>query len=280
MKNMKIYIVTYNRNDCLNKTLDNLFSTDFSNFENTEVNVINNHSNFFLEERHKGRVNVIHNMTRPDYSNGNLARDWNTALVNGFKNLNKPDSKYVVTMHNDCRLHPNWVANMLEMFNKGYSFLIGEEGDNIICYKPEAVKKIGLWDERIHGIYHKEGDYMIRALMYNKDKSCINDTMHRRLLNQHDALPLDIGFDSTSDPGHKQRFHADGQPAREHSTQLFKLKWQGTHHTTPDISGWLTDWSQDFINNPPSAPKMPNFVYYWFFEKDVENLREKGYVGF
>ena len=277
---MKIYIVTYNRNDCLNKTLDNLFSTDFSNFENTEVNIINNHSNFFLEERHKGRVNVIHNMTRPDYSDGNLARDWNTALVNGFKDLNRPDAKYVVTMHNDCRLHQDWVSNMLKMFDKGYTFLVGNEGDNVICYKPDAVKKIGLWDERIHGIYHKECDYMIRALMHNKDKSCINDTMHKRLLNTQDALPLDIGFDSTSDGGNKQWFHKKGQPGREHSTRLFIEKWQGTHSTHPDINGWLTNWSNDFINNPPAIPKMPSFIYYWFFEKDVENLREKGYAGF
>ena len=49
MKNLKIFIVTYKRTGVLNETLDRLFNkTDFSSIPNTEVNIINNHSEFEL----------------------------------------------------------------------------------------------------------------------------------------------------------------------------------------------------------------------------------------
>ena len=49
MKNIKIFIVTYRRTEILNKTLDILFNkTDFKLIPNTEVNIINNHSEFYL----------------------------------------------------------------------------------------------------------------------------------------------------------------------------------------------------------------------------------------
>ena len=53
MKKMKIYIVTYKRSDVLNDTLKKLFNSDFSQLKNTEVNIINNHSDFFLEKQYK-----------------------------------------------------------------------------------------------------------------------------------------------------------------------------------------------------------------------------------
>ena len=61
MKNIKVYIVTYKRKEILNKTLDILFNgTDFPLIKNTEVNIINNHSDFFLEDQFIDKVNVIH----------------------------------------------------------------------------------------------------------------------------------------------------------------------------------------------------------------------------
>jgi len=72
-----------------------------------------------------------------------------------------------------------------------YTFVTGQLGDNIVSYRPEAVKKIGMWDERFITPSNKEADYYIRALIYNKEKSLINDRVHGRLLNEHDALELD-----------------------------------------------------------------------------------------
>ena len=68
MKNLKIFIVTYRRTGVLNETLDRLFNkTDFSSIPNTEVNIINNHSEFELNAEFVDKVNVIHNNTRPDW---------------------------------------------------------------------------------------------------------------------------------------------------------------------------------------------------------------------
>ena len=94
MKNIKIFIVTYKRSKILNKTLDILFNkTDFTTIPETEVNIINNHSDFSLNEEFVDKVNVIHNNARPDWDTGNLARNWNQSLVNGFKDLNNPCRK-------------------------------------------------------------------------------------------------------------------------------------------------------------------------------------------
>ena len=170
MRNIKIYIVTYRRPNILNKTLDILFNkTDFPSIPNTEVNIINNHSEFRLNEEFEGRVKVIHNNTRPDWDTGNLSRNWNEALLHGFKDLNNPDAKIVVTMQNDIVLCENWTTNLLKMHQK-YTFITGQLGDNIVSYRPEAVKKIGMWDERFLTPANKEADYYIRALIYNKEK--------------------------------------------------------------------------------------------------------------
>ena len=175
MKNIKIYMVTYKRNDVLNETLDRLFNkTDFSSIPNTEVNIINNHSEFEINEEYLNKVNVIHNNARPDWDTGNLARNWNQALVHGFKDLNNPDCKIVTTMQNDIVLSANWATNLLKM-HQNNTFITGQLGDNIISYRPEAIKKIGLWDERFITPANKEADYYIRALILNKDKSIIND---------------------------------------------------------------------------------------------------------
>lgn len=280
MKNMKIFIVTYMRNDVLNDTLNTLFNgTDFPSIDNTEVNIINNHSDFSLSEDFADKVNVIHNNTRPDWDTGNLARNWNEALLHGFKDLNSPDSKIVVTMQNDIVLDPNWATNLLKMHQK-YSFVTGQLGDNIISYLPDAVKKIGMWDERFLTPANKEADYYIRALIYNKDRSIINDKCHGRLLNEKDALPLDT---STYRGGEQSwRNVKSTESSREgwyHTSQIFYWKWKDTWKEQPKYYGWLTKWTKDFVENPPTPPKVPNFVQYSHFEKGIE-LKGKNYVGY
>ena len=85
MKKLKIYIVTYKRSNVLNDTLEKLFKSDFSQVPNTEVNIINNHTDFRLDSQFKDKVNVLHNVLRPDWSNGNLAENWNQVYLTVLK---------------------------------------------------------------------------------------------------------------------------------------------------------------------------------------------------
>ena len=239
MKKIKIYIVTFKRSNILNDTLTKLFESDFSNFKNTEVNIINNHTDFWLDPKFKERVNVLHNVLRPDWSNGNLAENWNQALINGFKNLNKPDCEYLVTMQNDTSVHPNWCSNLLKMHKK-YNFIVGKYGDNLVSYTAEAVKRIGMWDENFFGVQYKEADYWIRALIFNKKKSCINDTLHGIELNNNEALELDTTIDrnfieeeqrlkrKADDPEHKEIWGTRGGVYKKYVWKYFYKKWKGT----------------------------------------------------
>ena len=103
----------------MNELLDNIFNSDISNC-NLEVNVINNHSGLFIE-KYQDKVNVHHNECRVDWSNGNLAQDYNFALIDGFRDLNNPDCDYVITLQNDALLDDNWCNCILKQFNK-YDF--------------------------------------------------------------------------------------------------------------------------------------------------------------
>jgi hypothetical protein len=280
MKNIKIYIVTYRRKEVLNKTLDILFNkTDFSSIPNTEVNIINNHSEFEINEEYVNKVNVIHNNARPDWDTGNLARNWNQALVHGFKDLNNPDCKIVTTMQNDIVLNKNWATNLLKM-HQNNTFITGQLGDNIISYRPEAVKKIGLWDERFVTPANKESDYYIRALILNKDKSIINDKVHRRVWNNEEALELDTSeYQGGESTWRAEKSNNNSKEGWYHTSQIFYWKWKDTWKKQPSYNGWLTNWSKEFVDNPPTLPKVPNFIQYYYFEKDIETLKQQNYVG-
>ena len=296
MKFIKIYIVTYKRSDILNDTLDKLFSSDFVNYDNTEVNIINNHSEIYINPEYKDRVNILHNTLRPDWSNGNLAENWNQALINGFKDLSNPDCKYVVTMQNDTSVHPMWCSNLLKMHEK-FDFIVGKYGDNLVSYTPEAVRKIGIWDENFFGVQYKEADYWMRALIFNKAKSCINDTLHGIELNNDSALELDTtvdrnfieeeGFSGSStlkrradNQEHKDIWSTRGGVYKEYVWKYFQLKWSGTWKENPTKNGWIKKWSKDIIEKPPdlSKSKLKTIVKYIYFEKDIYNLKEKNYL--
>ena len=278
MKNLKIFFVTYKRQDVLNESLNTLFhQTDFLTLKDTEVNIINNHSEFYLDPTFRNQVNVINNEARPDWDLGNLSRSWNQALLHGFKDLNNPDANYVVTMQNDIVLDAKWASNLMQMHKK-YNFVTGHLGDNIISYTPEAVKNIGMWDERFLLPVNKEADYYIRALIYNKNKSLINDTAHGRTLNNHDALSLDKRYRGGEPDWAAHKQSKNTRDAWHHTSQIFYYKWKDTWKEQPAYRGWLTKWSADFVKNPPCTPKSPSFVQYYYFEKDI-NLLDKNYVG-
>lgn len=277
MKKVKIYVVTYRRNKVTNETLHHILKTDLS-YANCEIYVINNHSGFYLEESLKKKIKVINNETRPDWSTGNLSENYNQILMHGFKDLSNPDSDIVVHMQNDIVLHHEWLKNLLSM-HENYNFVVGRYGDNIVSYTAEAVRKIGLWDERLCSIHHKEGDYMITALVMNKSGSCINDLHHNRLLNNHDALPLDVGMRHDSEWAQIKNETRAGLDSAELCLRVFCEKWTGTWKKQPTMRGWLDNWSEDFVENPPTIPKMQYFIKYPYFEKDLYNIYDRNICG-
>ena len=301
MKKIKIYIVTYKRTDVLNEALETLFDSDFSEIENTEVNIINNHTDFNLDKKFINKVKVFHNVLRPDWSNGNLSENWNQALLDGFRDLNNPDAQYVVTMQNDTVVDKNWCKNLLKM-HKNFNFIVGKYGDNLVSYTVEAVKKIGIWDENFTGIQYKEADYWLRALIFNKEKSCINDTLHGLELNNKDALALDIsegrnfeiektlkdkllGRDGIlkrrpDDDEQKDIWKTRSGIYKTNSWNYFRYKWSGTWKTEPEKNGWIKNWPKDFVDNPPNLSKSKAKIIfkYIYFEKDIEDQEKKAYL--
>lgn len=291
-KHIKIYIVTYKRCDILNDTLSKLFDSDFGAVRNTEVNIINNHSEFRLNDEFKGKVNVLHNVLRPDWSNGNLGENWNQALINGFRNLSKPDTEYLVTLQNDTSVHPKWYSNLMEMHQR-YNFVVGKYGDNLVSYTPQAVKKIGIWDENFFGVQYKEGDYWIRALIFNRNQSMINDVSHGLTLNNEHALELDTCVDrnfvvnennkirrQADDPEHQKIWETRSGLYKDIAWKYFKHKWNGTWIEEPTKSKWVKDWPKEFVQYPPdlSKSKVTTYMKYFYFEKDIEGLKHKGYL--
>lgn len=295
---MKIYVVTYKRSEMLNDSLDKLFSSDFSELSNTEVNIINNHTDFSLRPEFEKRVNVLHNVLRPDWSNGNVSENYNQAFINGVVNLRKPATELLVTMQNDAAVHPNWCEHLFEMlYEQKFNFVVGHFGDNVVCHTPESIRKIGMWDENLPAQY-KEPDYWIRALNYNKEKSCINDTLHGLELNNENALDIDTTEDRifVEEEGFKGNDTLKRRPDDSEHAEIWKTsrggiykqlawsyfyhKWSGTWKSEPTRNGWVKQWTKDFVDNPPdfTKSKFKTFVKYVYFEKDIKDLKNKNYL--
>lgn len=177
---IKLYIVTYNNNVALSACLDSLFDSKIPNDVAFECFIINNHSNIHMDRKYQ--VTIMNNNLRPDFSTGHLARNWNQAIINGFENLNSPACDIVVTCQVDTIFTSDWLSELIE-YHKSYCFITMCPGDGFISYTVDAILRIGMWDERFCSIEFQEADYFLRALIYNKQWSSINDFHHGRVLN-------------------------------------------------------------------------------------------------
>lgn len=257
---IKLYIITYKGHNRLNKTLETLFTSDFIEHD-YKVFIINNHTDIRLDEKFKNKVTILHNVLRPDFSNGHLSRNWNQAIINGFQDLNSPDCDILCHAQDDTFFSKDWVKKIQEVHKK-YTFAQFGEGDQLCSYLPEAIKKIGLWDERFCAISLQAADYFARAVIYNKDKSTINDFHHGRLLNNY---PED--------------FNVVERPSREEVAQCTQHFVRLAQNVL--IHKWgnpMFPWNDNFFNNLPKRPKGPSYILYPYFEKNIEDLETKGYI--
>ena len=151
-----------------------------------------------------------------------------------------------------------------------YSFYTSGNGDAVCAYRPEAVKNIGLWDERFCNIGYHEYDYFMRAVIYNGEFTSINDMgdQYRSPWNTMPTITNHVGRDALKHTNHmlSVQYHPI-------SREVFIHKW-----------GWDTfrrDNGADFwgwVKNNVKETASSNFIFYPYFEKDVLNLKEKKYI--
>jgi len=262
---IKVFIVTWQDSVALNKNLHSLFA-GFSlipNGVNIHVNVINNHTNFKLDSVLIPHVNVIHNRGTPDFATAMLARMWNTALIHGFKNLNEPDADIVVTAQDDTVWNYDWIPQLLKIMQT-YDFYADDAGDMVCAYTAKSVKAIGLWDERFHYGFG-EGDYFLRAIKYLPEKSSINDVAHGRVWNEtlHLAKRPEPELERYEEQNRSHKF-------RGLSWANFLYKWRFV-----EMEG---KWPENIQEMVLTTPVVPATIVYPYFEMDVYNLKEKGYI--
>lgn len=258
---IKLYIVTYKNEFYLNHNLTTLFQSDLMSHD-YQITIINNHTDFKLDPKFVSKVKVLHNVVRPDFSTGHLARDWNCALINGFQSLTAPDCDIVIHCQDDTHFNADWCANIVDI-HKRFTFIQAGWGDCFCSYTVEAVRNIGLWDERFCNIGQQEADYLLRALMYNKDKSTINDGVHRRTLNVSY-----VNF--ITRPEHaKPDYHLK-------STQNYNIYSDAVYIAK---YGFVPGpWTDQLRRSPPTTTLIPNFITYPYFEKDIYDLNGKNYI--
>lgn len=264
---IKQYVVTYNNPQILNEW----YLTSF--FESEAVGqvehfIINNHSNFqIFDPIHEVHLTVLNNVLRPDFSKGHLARNWNQGLINGFKSLTTPDADIVILVQHDTILEKDYLSKVIDVHRSGIDFYTDGAGDQFHSYTPAAVRRVGLWDERFCGIGFQEADYLLRQILYNRGKISINDVHHWRTYNR---LPVRAVKDSTTGIHRRDPHHVESSKYHEYNKKLWFWKYHLDHYnwdnTKPDF-------------NPSTAVKNNMwFLFYPWFEKDVETLREQGYL--
>jgi hypothetical protein len=261
---IKVFIVTYNNFEYLKNNIISILNSDLVNC-NYSINVVDNYcqDNRVKNFCYENNINLFENTLRPYWSTGHLSRSWNQCIINGFKDLNNPDCDVLVLCQDDNLFSSDWCNDLIE-YHKQYEFISMGGGDQFHSYKPEHIKKVGLWDERFCNIGYQEYDYFIRSYIYNKEYSSINDRKHKRLhntigdkfINHDDHL---IGG-MRSDPRH-----------------FNSIKYHNISHQIL-IQKWGSEiWNIDYLNTL-SVSKIPNYVYYPYFEKDIYNLKEKNYL--
>jgi len=272
---INIYIVTYRNPIDLNRNIASILASG----ADVRINVINNHSQFFLEPSHEKAVTVLHNSLRPDFSTGHLSRNWNQALLHGFNDLKNPASDIVVTVQDDVLFKQNWLPRLVDI-HRQYNFITQGIGDAFCSYLPEAVRKVGLWDERFCCIGWGEGDYFLRSLIYNREGCSINDPAHGR---QHNALGGNTVHDPMSFNGAAERAdslliacppmnvyrkytHASSQEYYALAEAVFRHKWGVSDHS----------WTAE--HHALRTPLVPCYVTYPYFEKDIDGLHERNYI--
>jgi hypothetical protein len=270
---IKIFIVTYKNESLLKQNLDSLLKSDVLNHDYS-ITVVNNYTETFelSEYCSSNKITVIHNNIRPDFSTGHLSRSWNQCLIHGFKSLQNPDSDIVVLVQDDSLFFPKWCSYVVEKHDT-YDFISMGGGDQFHSYKPNHIKKVGLWDERFCGIGYQEYDYFIRSFLYNRDRVSINDPKHCRVYSPIDNLIISDADEFIGGMRGDPR-HTNAVKYHHISKNILLAKWGNSIDKLSKNIGWNSEL--EYLSTLSSS-KIPNFIYYPYFEKDID-LEGKYYI--
>jgi hypothetical protein len=213
-------------------------------------------------------VTILNNVTRPNFSTGHLSRNWNQCIINGFgENLNDPICDAILLLQIDSFLNNDWYKNLYKIPEDCYFLAVGR-GDECMFIRPNAIKRVGLFDERFCNIGFQEGDYFLRCFIRIRENCCIFDSGHSRIHNPWPDIILyediiqdsrQINRDGISDYAE----HARSAEFHSLSHRIFIMKWG--HELRPDA------WQMDVMNCiPPNLSNFKEFKYYPYFEKNID----------
>lgn len=174
MMKIKVYIVTYKKNDVLNENLRTLWNAT-KHPENIDVTILANHPDVEIYKTNKRKnLKVVINNTRMPHAWGNLAKDWNFCILDCFRNKENPDNiDWCVLAQNDVTWIDGWDEWLKN--NKLFDFVSQPTGDQSISLNINAVNKVGFFDERLTTLHFHEIDYFIRCILRLGDRASIND---------------------------------------------------------------------------------------------------------
>lgn len=168
---IKLYIVTYKKNEILNENLKSLWANT-NNLTDIDITILNNHPDIEIyEENKRDNLKIINNTTRMPNAWGYLSRDWNFCILDAFTNWKNPNNvDWVVLAQNDVTWKKDWDLWLRK--NKKYDFISRPMGDQCLILNIRAIKNIGFFDERFTTLHFHEIDYFIRAnLLYSSNIS-------------------------------------------------------------------------------------------------------------
>jgi hypothetical protein len=270
---IKVFVVTYKNESMLKENLDSLLVSDLVQ-QDYSITVVNNYTESFAltEYCSSNNIAVLHNELRPNFSTGHLARSWNQCLMHGFKSLKNPDSDLVVLVQDDSLFLSNWCSYVIEKHNT-YDFISMGAGDQFHSYKSNHLKQVGLWDERFCSISYQEYDYFIRSFLYNRDRVSINDPKHARVYCPIDNLIVSDADEFIGGMRQDTR-HTNSIKYQGISRSILLAKWGDSIDRLSKSIGWNPEL--EYLSTL-SASRIPNFVYYPYFEKDID-LAGKNYI--
>ncbi|NQU95138.1 MAG: glycosyltransferase family 2 protein [Candidatus Omnitrophica bacterium] len=263
---IKIFITTYKNRKKLFENINSLLRSDLIKY-NYQINIINNcgtigKGNMQNELNTSNRnIEIYNNVLRPDFSTGHLSRNWNQAIINGFKDIKKADCDLLICTQDDVLFKTDWVKNIISLHKK-YSFISFGAGDAFHSYKPSAIDRVGLWDERFCGIGYQEADYFLRQFLHNKEYSSINDGHHGRLHNPEVNIP--IREDQLPGATRKDKSHMESMQFHWISKELFLKKW----NLNPE------SWDKKAIEQMPKKPLIKDYIIYPYFELKLDYFRD------